>query len=63
MNKFRKYIEINIQKSVVGFPGCQAVKNLPANAENMGLMPGPDRFHVPPGSSAGAATTTEGLVP
>ena len=30
-----------------GFPGGQVVKNLPANAEDMGLIPGPGRFQMP----------------
>ena len=30
-----------------GFPGGAVVENLPANAEDMGLIPGPGRSHVP----------------
>ena len=30
-----------------GFPGGSAVKNLPANARGMGLIPGLGRSHVP----------------
>ena len=29
------------------FPGGTVVKNLPANAGNMGSIPGPRRFHMP----------------
>ena len=29
------------------FPGGPLVKNLPANAEEMGLIPGPERLHMP----------------
>ena len=29
------------------FPGGPVVKNLPANAEDMGLIPDPGRFHMP----------------
>ena len=28
------------------FPGDPVVKNPPANAEDMGLIPGPGRFHM-----------------
>ena len=30
-----------------GFPGGAVVKNLPANAGDTGLSPGPGRSHVP----------------
>ena len=30
-----------------GFPGGPVVKNLPANAEDVGLITGPGRFHKP----------------
>ena len=30
-----------------GFPGGAVVKNLPANAGDMGLSPGPRRSHMP----------------
>ena len=30
-----------------GFPGGAVVKNLPANAGDMGLIPGPGRSHMP----------------
>ena len=29
------------------FPGGPVVKNLPANAGDMGLIPGPGRSHMP----------------
>ena len=29
-----------------GFPGCLVVKNLPANAGDMGLIPGLGRSHM-----------------
>ena len=32
------------------FPGGPVVKNPPANAGNMGSVPGPGRFHVPWGN-------------
>ena len=32
---------------VLGFSGGAVVKNLPANAGNMGLSPGPGRSHTP----------------
>ena len=34
------------------FPGDPAVKNLPANAGNMGSIPGPERFHMLWGNKA-----------
>ena len=34
------------------FPGGPVVKNLPANAGDMGLIPSPGRFHMPWGNSA-----------
>ena len=33
--------------SVVGFPSGAVVKNLPANAGDMGSNPGPERSHMP----------------
>ena len=30
-----------------GFPGGPVVKNLPANAGDMGSSPGPERYHMP----------------
>ena len=33
-----------------GFPGSSVVKNLPANAEDMGSIPGLERSHMPPNS-------------
>ena len=47
------------------FPGDPVVKNPPANARNMGSIPGPGRFHMLQGNlhnvpqllSPGAATT------
>ena len=32
------------------FPSGPVVKNLPANAGDMGLIPGPVRFHMPWGN-------------
>ena len=34
------------KKRKVDFPGGPVVKNLPANAGDMGLMPGMGRFHI-----------------
>ena len=31
---------------VLGFPGSSVVKNLPANAGDMGSIPGPGRSHM-----------------
>ena len=38
------------KKHEVDFPGGPVGKNLPANSEDMGLIPGPGRSHVPQGS-------------
>ena len=32
------------------FPGGPVVKDLPANTGDVGLIPGPGRFHMPQGS-------------
>ena len=34
------------------FPGGPVLKNLPANASDMGLIPGLERFHLPWGKRA-----------
>ena len=34
------------------FPGGPVVKNLPANAGDTGLIPGPGRSHMPQGNEA-----------
>ena len=34
------------------FPGSPVVKNSPANAGNMGWIPGSGRFHLPQGNYA-----------
>ena len=51
------------------FPGGPVVRNLPASAGEMGLIPGLERFHVPWGSYTPRlplwsllATTTEAHV-
>ena len=35
---------------VSDFPGGPVFKNLPANAEDKGLIPGSGRFHMPQGN-------------
>ena len=35
----------------MGFPGGTEDKNPPANAGDMGLIPGPGRFHMPWGAT------------
>ena len=35
---------------MVDFPGGPVVKNLPANAGDTGLIPGPGRSHTPQGN-------------
>ena len=32
------------------FPGGPEIKNMPANAEDTGSIPGPGRFHIPSGN-------------
>ena len=42
-----KILLIQIKIIWVGFPGGTVVKNPPANAGNMGSIPGPGRSHMP----------------
>ena len=62
------------EKANRDFPGGAVVKNLPANAGDMGSSPGPGRSHVPqllslcsrahkPKLLSLRATTTEALTP
>ena len=37
----------DIKNSMEGLPGGPVVKNPPANAGNMGLIPGPGGFYMP----------------
>ena len=39
-------ILIHNEKKVLDFPGGPVVKNPPANAGHMGLIPGPTRSHM-----------------
>ena len=39
-----------IKIGLCGFPGGPVVKNLPANAGDVGLIPGSGRSHMPQGS-------------
>ena len=42
-----KHMQINIKKeNILGFPGGPVFKNPPCNVGNMGLIPGPGRFHM-----------------
>ena len=36
-----------LKSTLVGFPGSAVVKNLPANAGDTGVSPGPGRSHMP----------------
>ena len=45
---FSTYLQL-VEK-VGNFPGGPVVKNLPANPGDMGLVPGPGRFHMPQSS-------------
>ena len=38
--------------ALLGFPWCPVVKNSPASAVDMDLIPGPGRFHTPQGNKA-----------
>ena len=37
---------VGILNGQLGFPGGAVVKNLPTNARDIGLSPGPGRFHM-----------------
>ena len=39
--------EIQIKKTIAGFPGGSVVKNPPADAGDTGSIPDPGRSHVP----------------
>ena len=43
----RKSTKIVAKAKGQGFPGGTVVKNPPANAGDVGLSPGPGRFHMP----------------
>ena len=47
MGCFRRSL---FKRSEWDFPGGPVVKNLSANAEDTGLIPGPGRFHMPQGN-------------
>ena len=40
----------NLEMQILDLPGDPMVKNLPANAGNMGSIPAPGRFHTPRGN-------------
>ena len=44
----------NVKLNHGDFPGGAVDKNLPANAGDMGSIPGLGRFHIPQSNSAGA---------
>ena len=48
----KTYYKATINKRVGDFPGGPVVKNLPANAGDRGLIPGPGKSHVPRGKKA-----------
>ena len=51
INLFISFIELIAIKTILpGFPGGLVVKNLPANAEDLGSIPGPGRSHMPQGN-------------
>ena len=44
LKSWRKY---SLKPEETDFPRGAVVKNLPANAADMGLIPGPERSHMP----------------
>ena len=48
-----------LQIKETDFPGSPAAKNPPANAGDMGSIPGPGRFHTFLGATKPVATTTD----
>ena len=44
------YCELMSKSNDRDFPGGTVVKNLPANAGDMGSIPGPGRSHMPRGN-------------
>ena len=52
------YLKLRIQP-LGDFPGCPVVKSLPANAGDMGLIPGRGRFQMPWEQLGSCALTTE----
>ena len=44
---FSLFLSLSNTKKIWDFPGGAVVKNLPANAGDMGSSPGPGRSHVP----------------
>ena len=49
---------VPLRKRLQDFPGGVADKNLPANAGDMGSIPGPGRSHIPRGNLACARAAT-----
>ena len=45
--KEENLLVVLVEKWWVGFPGGTVVKNPPANAGDMGSIPGPGRSHMP----------------
>ena len=41
-----QYVVFALFKIILDFPGGPVVKNLPANVENVGLIPGLGKFHM-----------------
>ena len=51
---FKLLLIFSAKKNPLGFPGGAVVKNLPANAGDTGLSPGPGRSHMPRSNEAHA---------
>ena len=58
---FEKVSQCYTKVNVWDFPDGPVVKNLPANAGDTGLIPGPGRFHMPRGKLSPRATTDKPL--
>ena len=50
-------IKSQFKNSTAGFAGGSVVKNLPANAGDTSLIPGPGRFHMQQSQLSPCATT------
>ena len=46
MYGLNKEVLLHFKENYRGFPGGLVVKNLPADARDMGLIPVPGRFHM-----------------
>lgn len=54
ISSLKYFWNAHLKTQVMDFPGGSLVKNPPAKGGDMGLIPGPRRFHVPWGSQVHA---------